>query len=254
MDWAKQIIVAYDSIMSNLPSAGTLRFGRSMVSVSDVAKQYYCEKALELGYKYPTAPTEVMVKGKAGHEKVTELATPVSHEQCIRDALKMKKEAIAIYEFGVAWKHNGIPIIGRVDEAWFKGGNVELVGERKFTNRLAIYSDYHIQAQLYCLGLGRMGFGLQEAQYSITVFLRSCHDCPQLALQMCPVFNGKTQSYKCDVGECITRKYSFSDAETTNELDWALDYWIGRREAIPTRKRNKCLACRYAEVCESSLC
>ena len=44
------------------------------------------------------------------------------------------------------------------DGAWFREGDVDLVVERKFSNNLAVYSPYHVQTQLYCLGLGEMGF------------------------------------------------------------------------------------------------
>jgi len=60
------------------------------------------------------------------------------------------------------------------------GGNPdskEMVVERKFSNSLKIYSPYHVQAQLYCLGLGEMGFNNTDTLYRIMVFKRSCYEC-----------------------------------------------------------------------------
>ena len=130
MDVANKILKKYQSIFEGLPKGrSVLRFGRNFVSVSLIAKQYYCEKALELDFKHPAPPTEIMLKGKEGHESVTTLAEPVTREKAIADAVKKREKPMCIFEFGVAWKYRDISIIGHVDEAWFRGGNIDLVVE-----------------------------------------------------------------------------------------------------------------------------
>ena len=137
MDIASEIQKKYQSAFEGVPKGkGNLRFGRNIVSVSLIAKQYYCEKALDLDFKHPAPPTQIMQKGKEGHESVTALAEPVTKEEAVADAVKKREKPICIYEFGVAWKYKGVPIIGHIDEVWFRGGGVDLVVERKFSNSL----------------------------------------------------------------------------------------------------------------------
>jgi hypothetical protein len=210
LDIASEITGKYQAIFDSLPKGkGNLRFGRNIVSVSLIAKQYYCEKTLELDFEHPAPPTEIMQKGKEGHDSVTALAEPVAKEKAVADAVKKREKPVCIYEFGVAWKHEGVPIIGHVDEAWFRGGGVDLVVERKFSDSLQVYSGYHIQAQLYCLGLGEMGFNNSSAEYNIMVFKRKCYECPKLAENTCPILVPELEidSYQCENGRVHSYLY-----------------------------------------------
>jgi hypothetical protein len=151
MDISNEILRKYEAVFNNLPEKGKghLRFGRSLVSISNIAAQFYCEQKLDLASEYPMAPTEQMQKGIEAHEAAAALGIAVSKEEAVKDAVANREEAIFICEFKIAWMHNSVPIIGMVDEAWFKGGGVHMVVERKFSNTLTVYNPYHVQAQLY---------------------------------------------------------------------------------------------------------
>ena len=252
MDITSEILNKYTEVMNRVfDSEGRLRFGRNAISISSIAQQYYCEKAVELNYEHPLTPTQKMIQGEAGHESVTTLAEPISKEESFKEALVEREKPVCIYEFGIAWEHKGIPIIGLVDEAWFRGGNVELVVERKFSNTLKIYSPYHIQAQLYCLGLGEMGFTNTDTLYRIMVFKRGCVDCSKLEDRSCSIFHDT--NYQCDKGESITYTYPFNNDIILKDLDWAIDFWLQKRDAIPTRVKAKCKVCHHKGICEFSL-
>lgn len=254
MKKAIELLKQYEAIFDDLATSNNkFRFGRGMVSISDVAQQYYCEKALHLNYEHPLEPTEGMMDGVEGHENITTLAIPVTREEAIRDALKKRKKAICIYEFGVGWKYKDVPILGRADEVWFRGGHVDLIAERKFTDALRPYRTYHVQARLYCLGLGEMGFDTSSTNYSIMVFKRDCFDCPNLVLRSCPIFTHNQTSFQCDRAEVMTFTYPFSRDDAIAELDWALNYWLGLRDAIPSKNHAKCRVCRQKSRCEFAL-
>jgi len=253
MDRETEILNKYDDIFCNLPKKGSLKFGNSLVKVSSISSQYYCEKKLELQNEFPLPPTEQMQQGTEGHETAISLAEPVSKEEAVQEALKEKEKAEPIYEFGIAWIHRGVPIIGRVDEAWFRGGSVDLVVERKFSNSLTIYSPYHVQAQLYCLGLGEMGFDISTTKYRIIVFRPSCRECEMLIERVCPIFNLDKMDFDCDIGEAGAFMYPFKKEETIRDLDWAIEYWLGKREAVSTKNHSKCRVCEYKNMCGSSL-
>ncbi|KPK23308.1 MAG: hypothetical protein AMJ70_03840 [Dehalococcoidia bacterium SG8_51_3] len=255
MDIAEEILRRYEEIFSNLPDRGQgkLRFGRSMLSVSNIAAQYYCEQKLDMESEIPMPPTEEMITGGAAHEAAATIGLEVTKELSIADAVKEREEAISICEFKIAWIHKGIPIIGMVDEAWFRGGNVDLVVERKFSNNLSVYSPYHVQAQLYCLGLGEMGFNNRSTNYRIIVLKRSCHECEKLLDRSCPIFNPDRPDFSCGKGEAKAFIYPFDKQKIIGDLDWALDFWLNKRSAIPTKNPAKCRACEYSQMCKASL-
>jgi hypothetical protein len=253
MDIASEILDKYNEIMNHVfESKGKLRFGRNAISISSVAQQYYCEKAVELNHEHPLPATKKIKQGEAGHESVTTQTEPVSKEESFKEALLEREKPVCIYEFGIAWEHKGIPIIGLVDEAWFREGNVELVVERKFSNSLKIYSPYHVQAQLYTLGLGEMGFNNAGTLYKIMVFKRGCFDCLELEDRSCSIFHN-LRNYQCDSGESISYTYEFNRQDILNELDWAIDFWQGKRDAIPTKVQAKCNVCQHKGLCAFSL-
>ena len=146
-----------------------------------------------------------------------------------------------------------MPILGRVDEAWFRSGNVELVVERKFTESLRPFDGHLAQARLYCLGLEGMGFDTPSTRHTILTFRRICHTCPKLVDRTCPIFEHDRKEFHCKKGQVRAFSYPFDRKRATDELDWALDYWLSKRDAIPSRKPAKCHVCRHKSCCEDSL-
>jgi len=110
MGIAEDILRKYEEIFANLPRKckSNLRHDRSMVSISTIAEQYYCEQKLDLESEYPMPPTEQMKKSEAGHEPAATLGIPVSKEEAVKDAVTEREEAIFIGEFNVAWVHDGV--------------------------------------------------------------------------------------------------------------------------------------------------
>jgi hypothetical protein len=252
MELGEKILRQYYSLYDSLPNKGDgpLRFGHSLIRISDIASQYYCEKKLELRQEHPLPPTQRMIDGEAGHEAVTSLAEPLTREEAIEAAIEEREKPICLYEFNIGWRYKDIPIIGKVDEAWFQRGTVDLVVERKFSDSLKVYNPYHIQAQLYCLGLGGMGFNNSNTKYRIMVFRRSCYECDKLIDSSCPIFElGRTQ-FQCDSGVVRAYLYAFDESKIIKDLDWALEYWLCHREAIPSQNKAKCKSCEYSQICK----
>ncbi len=229
-----------------------LRFGRRTVAVSTIAQQFYCEKSVELSIQRPLAPTQSMRDGVAGHEAVAALGVSMTQEEAVAQAVVPREQPLCVCEFRIGWRHcSGVTILGHVDEAWFSGGHVDLVAERKFSNSLTIHTPYHIQARLYCLGLGEMGFDTERSRYRISVFARECHNCGLLAAGECPVLTGEAHSYTCDRGSCASGTFPFDFEGTARDLNWALQFWTGEREARATDSPSRCRVCRYRRICDS---
>lgn len=228
-----------------------LRYGRRTVAVSTIAQQFYCEKAVQYSIEQPRAPTAEMLAGIAGHEAVASLGVTLTPEQAIVEAVSVREKPLCIYEFRIGWRHDGVTVLGFVDEAWFREGRVELVAERKFSSSLSIRTPYHIQAALYCLGLGEMGFSTELARYRISVFKRECHSCGLLKEGACPGTAAEAHSFTCEQGACVTQEFPFDRDSTTRDLNWALSYWTFEREATPTMHTERCRSCRFRHVCDA---
>ena len=252
LELGKKILKEYYSLYDNLPNKGDghLRFGYSLLRVSDIASQYYCEKKVELRQEHPLPPNQRMIYGEAGHEAVTSWAEPLTKEEAIEAAVEEIEVPLCLYEFSICWKYKDVSIIGKVDEAWFRGGNVDLVVERKFSDSLRVYNPYHIQAQLYCLGLGEMGFDNSNTKHRIMVFRRSCYECDKLVYSFCPIFELGRAKFRCDKGVTRAYLYAFDKSTITKDLDWAFGYWLYQRDAVPTKNKAKCKACEYYEICK----
>ncbi len=229
-----------------------LRYGRRTVAVSTIAQQFYCEKAVALSFERPLAPTQDMRDGSTGHEAVAALGVPMTQEEAVTAAVAAREQPLCLCEFRIGWQHHtGVTVLGHVDEAWFREGHVEIVAERKFSNSRGIHLPYHIQASLYCLGLGEMGFNTGHTLYRISVLTRSCHDCGLLRSGGCPALSEGIAHFQCDHGECTGQVFPFEHETTSRRLDWALQFWINEREAQPTEHTSRCRHCRYRRVCDA---
>ena len=250
---AQQILERYrEAIRASRENEPVLRYGRRTLAVSTLAQQFYCEKAVQFSIERPFAPTAEMQSGTAGHEAVAALGVPMTPEEAVAAAVVERVRPLCVYEFRIGWRHSGVTITGFVDEAWFSGGSVALVAERKFSGSLGIYTPYHVQAGLYCLGLGEMGFGTDSTHYRVSVFKRECHRCERLAAGDCLLLSGEAGQQECPQGAGISQVFPFEREQTVRNLDWAMEFWTGEREAEPTTSPGRCRSCRYRRVCDSS--
>ncbi len=217
-----------------------------------IAQQFYCEKAVALSIERPLAPSRSMRNGVAGHEAVAALGVTMTQEEAVAAAVLTREQPICVYEFRIGWQHDdGVTLLGFVDEAWFRDGHVELVAERKFSSNPGIHAPYHVQAGLYCLGLGAMGLNTDQSSYRISVFSRECYDCSRLISGTCPVLSGESATFSCERGACISQVFSFDRETVLRDLNWALQFWKGEREAEPTSSAAKCRVCRYGHMCNT---
>ena len=228
-----------------------LRYGRRSVPVSTIAQQFYCEKAVQYSIEKPRPPTSAMLSGSAGHEAVSALGVTMTPDEAVAEAVAARERPLCVYEFRIGWRHNGVTILGFVDEAWFQGGAVRLVAERKFSGSPAIHTPYHVQASLYCLGLSEMGFNTDQCRSRISVFQRECHNCDDLRNGACPGTAEEAQRYACERGARTSEEFAFDRESTLVNLNWALGFWTWEREAEPTTHVARCRACRYRHVCDA---
>jgi len=250
---SREILARYrEAIRASRENEPALRYGRRTLAVSTIAQQFYCEKAVQLSVEHPFPPTAEMRSGSAGHDAVAALGTEMTPEEAVAAAIVERVQPICVYEFRMGWRYSSVTITGFVDEAWFRGGNVELVVERKFSGSLSVHEPYHIQAGLYCLGLGEMGFRTDSTRYRVDVLRRECHRCDRLAAGACPLLSTTTLQQDCGPGAGISQVFPFDRAQTVQKLERAMEFWTGEREAEPTDNPGRCRSCRYRRICDAS--
>ncbi|GAB3022290.1 hypothetical protein GCM10025298_07430 [Natronobiforma cellulositropha] len=52
--------------------------------------------------------------------------------------------------------------------------------------------------------------------------------------------------------KAILHVHDYDPITYIEDLDWALEYWRGNRDPIPTTKPAKCRACVYNDICDDS--
>ena len=83
-------------------------------------------------------------------------------------------------------------------------------------------------------------------------FKKGYADCPKLAERSCSIF-GEVSRYQSDKGGSITYTFEWDKGKIVYDLEGAIEFWRGNRDAIPTKVQVKCLACHHKRRCEFSL-
>ncbi|MEM3781458.1 MAG: PD-(D/E)XK nuclease family protein [Candidatus Micrarchaeaceae archaeon] len=162
------------------------RLGKSGISVTDIASQFWCEKQMELNYLYGKRYTEAMRRGKQLHADLqAEVFVPLSvepvtyadfvyktgYENCM--ALKTLADKGVCRELHIYGSLNGYRISGQIDELKLESGKVRII-ELKTVHQDgqamridSVYARPHIvQVMLY----KRLLEDLKQGVYTISNF------------------------------------------------------------------------------------
>ncbi len=121
------------------------KLGKSSISVTDVANQFWCERQMEYNCLYGKKYTKEMAKGKAIHNELqNEVFIPLTIEPVTygdymfktayenhRSLLSLKEKGMC-RELRIYGSLNGFRLSGQIDEMKIKDGKVEVV-EKKTT-------------------------------------------------------------------------------------------------------------------------
>ena len=254
----KQQLKKYNSLREQIAerkekNEGELRFGRCSVRASDVAGQYYCEKKIELEHLYGEVETETKNQGTEAHENLLEGSEAVSQET-IWKAVYGKEPVLAL-EWLLLAEYNDIILAGQPDSVLFENGFPLVVFEYKFSRSKRAYPSYHVQAGFYGLLLKSIGFDTRKLFSAIVVADRNSRDDPNLrdnALEA--VKNNGPKKAILPIENAVIYLNKFDEQEAKSSLDWAIQFWKGKREAISTVNHNKCKVCEYEEECKKLIC
>jgi CRISPR/Cas system-associated exonuclease Cas4 (RecB family) len=228
---------------------GGLRFGRSVIIVSDIAEQYYCEKKVEMQYLHGEVETEEKTIGTQAHEKLEEDAVKIERTEMWKE-IYGKKPVFAVEMFILA-KYNDAILGGKPDAVLFQSGLPLILFEFKFSKSRIAYSTHHIQAQTYGVVLENMGFDTRHLFYAIVTADPKTRGNKKFRKEAVDavIQNGPKEAI-LQMKNATIHFHKFNRSAVENNLSWAIDYWKQNREATPTNNTNKCTRCEYQTQCK----
>ena len=225
-----------------------LRFNIPFLSVSEISEQYYCEKKVEMARVLGEIATERKIIGQEAHEILLKDAVKIKLEEAFREIFSSKPTLFR--EMPLLAKIKGVVIVGRPDAVLFHSGIPLCLFEYKFTARRVPFRDMHVQAKLYGLLLNEMGFDTERLKYAIILVPQEFKDNEEV--RRLPLLIIKRRfPHRIETEKAAIFINDFNKSEALKELEWAIEYWLNKREAKPTSKLGKCRSCEYAEKCLS---
>jgi len=211
-----------------------------------IAEQYYCEEQVELELVRGEVATPEMDEGKWIHEVVLAMK-PAKLEELVTRIISGERYGCSL---PLLAEVEGVPVAGVPDLLVFEGGKPVEVIELKTAEKIpsSPWINNKVQALIYGLLLDLMGFDCSSLKLSVCYVRRGWELLPLLGLALAPkgAWKELEEEYPNDL-RVFTFSYNRSEAESM--VRWALSYWRGEREPIPTRKPEKCARCAYRDAC-----
>lgn len=265
--------------------APALRYDLANLSPSRIAAQVYCEKKVDLEFRFPNGEitSAAIDTGIAGHDALEEGAEPVSRDELQK--LIAAKARIPLLGMPLAAEFRGIAIRGVIDFVELEGNRADLLLEFKFSRWRRFFPDYLIQLDAYGYLLGENGFDTKGLSLALVTLPRSTPTPgprPKLALEgaelaaihlaakklnrhlkgrsarrrlvSMPLPRGpytsalglaSLEGLSAQTDDFTAYLVPYSRERAEAGLAWAVDYWTARREAVPTDNPSKCRVCEY---------
>ena len=237
--------VLFDTLWSGKPER---------LSPHKIANQFYCEQKVEMRRVHGRIVTEEMAKGNETHEQAA-----VEKEDLTREELWERVGSGDLHtfleEFFVT-KIEEFLLVGKLDAVQFYDGKPQLVFDRKTTwHPDKLYTNQRIQTWLYGFLFDHLGLDTSNLQIAV---LRHTHDIhPELAVTLQRRVLDEYAKFGEGVHEILpgatVHIFDYELEDHLDDLHWALEYWRGERNPIPTGKEGKCRSCEYQEKCGESL-
>ena len=257
------------------------RFPFTVLPVSTIAEQCYCEhrvdlwlrapgnmvsvpRSLEQTHGPPMRQIDLANAGTDFHERASQDVTRLSATE-LRKIVK-HSPTVQLLESPLEGEFGSYPIAGVPDAVCFEGGMVRCILEYKLTDSNQLQMSHRVQLQLY-------GWLLQKSKFQ--------HDDPLCVCVLVPIQNSAhldelntidrqslastihriAREYVNDFPDHINwyikqvllgagfwvrlRIFRYSALVARRELKFFTPYWSGERKAIPSRKFRKCRVCLY---------
>ncbi len=240
----------------DLPSVEPrFRHALSFVNVSSIAKQFYCEEKVEQEYTRGEVPSDVKDAGTDLHEEILAMK-PVEREELIKHIEEAPSLAAS---FRLSVEVGSLRVVGVPDAVIFERSKPEWLIELKTTrgDHTKLWRDQLLQAKIYGLLLERMGFDCSNLRLALVRMrqegsLEDEHRKAMLTLIRVALMRSQTKKLE-EIYPLKFFLYPHDPSEAESSILWAQDYWLQKREPMPTKKESKCRGCEYRDACPHSL-
>jgi CRISPR/Cas system-associated exonuclease Cas4 (RecB family) len=228
-----------------------IRFDVPFVPVHMIAKQFYCEKQVEMILlRGKPEASEAVRRGREAHERLLSDAISASDEEIRR--LIARGEAVLIREMPLRAVFRGVPMAGLADAVFFRDGRPLCLLEHKFGASARPWRDHHVQARAYGLLLHLSGFLVDRLRYALIYPAAEPEPRGREDLEREVVAEALRGGGGVRGKTFVARIYPFDLREAEEDVAWALGFWRGEREAVPTSRAGKCRACDFRTICPNS--
>jgi CRISPR/Cas system-associated exonuclease Cas4 (RecB family) len=231
------------------------RHGIHYIPASSIAEQYYCEQKVEMSYTVGDVETEAKVEGRAVHDVLLQMEK-TTLEDLIRD---IQTKDLYIVRFPIFAHFSDMILVGVPDAIVFVKGVPVFIIELKTTsgNVSNLWDHEKVQVGVYGLILDQMGFDCSKLKLVIIKQKRDANliDEGYRERFLYEIVSTLLRKVKPNFPRDIMRLHilSYNRGKVAEDLKWAMDYWLSKREPIPTRNASKCRSCEYALTCPKSL-
>jgi hypothetical protein len=232
----------------------TIRHNLAFVKASDIAGQFYCEKAVDLRYRYPGLDLELPAAdfGTIGHDIIAQEAERISNEE-LKERIEAGK-ATVLKEWPFESTYRKVQIKGVPDHVEIKGRDAGLLVEFKFSKKKHMFKSYRVQLNTYAFLLHKNRFDVANLICGAVVFPLSELDLgtdhkviiQRMKKSLAELRTRKTDRIYFEYLDAFCYLYPFSLAEAKGDINWALEYWLKERNPKGTSKAYKCRACPYS--------
>lgn len=244
-----------DSLREDAPESGTAyRHGVRFVGASTLSQQFYCEAKVENEYRLGEVPTEGKEIGSGLHDEIFAMEK-VEREDLIRH---IEESPSLTASFGLSARVGGLFIAGVPDAVIFENGRPRWVAELKTTSGdpSRLWPDQALQVKIYGLLLERMGFDCSNLTLALIRMKQSGHSPSERESLLLLVRAALMKGEVAGLEQKFAMKFflmPYVSSEPGAAITWARDYWLEKREAIPTKAAGKCRSCEFNAVCAHSL-
>ena len=219
-----------------------------------MAQQFYCEAKVENEYRLGEVPSEDKSIGTELHDEIFAMES-VKREELIT---QIEEWSSLTASFGLHAQVGDLRVAGVPDAVIFEKGRPRWVVELKTTrgDPSRLWRDQAIQVRIYGLLLERMGFDCSNLTL-VLIRMKQQGLTPLEKESLLPLVRTALESGKTGLLEAKHGMKFFLFPHLSSEpeaaIAWAQDYWLKRREAVPTTVEGKCRSCEFNAVCAHSL-
>jgi hypothetical protein len=267
------------------------RYPFEALGASYFAEQAYCEKRVDLWLNDPGNLVAIpkRIEGKVSgavlqqeladfgtqfHQSVSDNAAPIACAD-LRAKLRAGK-SVTLLESAFSANYRKLRLAGVPDAVCFDGRDAACVIDYKVTNSNQLQTSHRVQLLLY-------GYLLDQETFGVDDLLLICALVPRAnaawaeslsdeqAQQLVPIIRATAEALvrsepsrrNWHQGNVLVaggatiwlRVFRYERAVAERELQFFIDFWLGRRPAKPTSKPGKCAVCLYnaCSLCPAAL-